>query len=58
MLSIFDVFGLSKIISAKCTPSGLIITNVMFFLMDCIEMKSFYNQGIKARISVSKVIQT
>ena len=58
MMAIFDVFGFSKIISAKCTPSGLIITNVMLFLMDCIAMKSDYNQDIKARISVSKVIQT
>ena len=37
---------------------GLIITNVMLFLMDCIAMKSDYKQGIKARTSVSKVIRT
>ena len=58
MLAIFDVFELSKIVSAKCTPSGLIITKVASFLMDCKAMKGDYNQGIKARISVSKVIRT
>ena len=35
MLTLCDVFGLFKIISAKCTPSGLIITKVKPFLMDC-----------------------
>ena len=58
MLAIFDVIGLSKIVSAKCTPSGLIITNVTLFSMDCKAMKGDYNQGIKARISYSKVIRT
>ena len=58
MLAIFDVFGLSKIVSAKCTPSGFIITKVTLFLMDCKAMKGDYNQGIKARISFPKVIRT
>ena len=39
MLAIFDVFGLSKIVSAKCAPTGLIITNVTLILMDCEAMK-------------------
>ena len=56
MLAIFDVCGLSKIVSAKCAPRGLIITKVKLLLMDCEEMKGDYNQGIKSRISVSKVI--
>ena len=56
MLAIFDVFGLSKIISAKFAPRGLIITKVTLLLMDCEAMKGDYNQDIKARISVSKVI--
>ena len=47
-----------KLSVQKRTPSGLIITNVMLFLMDCIAIKSDYNQDIKARISVLKVIQT
>ena len=47
MLAIFDVFGLSKIVSAKCTPRGLIITKVRLLLMDCEAMKGAYNQGIK-----------
>ena len=51
-------FGLSKIVSAKCTPSGLIITQVTLFLLDCKGMKGDYNQGMKAKISVSKVIRT
>ena len=57
MLAIFDVCGLSKIGSAKCAPRGLIITKVTFLLMDCEAMKGDYNQGINARISVSKVIR-
>ena len=57
MLTIFYVFGVSKIISAKYTPRGLIITNVTLLLMDCEAMKGDSNQGIKARISVSKVIR-
>ena len=57
MLAIFDVCGLSKIVSAKCAPRGLIITEVTFHLMDCEAMKGDYNQGIKARISVSKFIR-
>ena len=28
---LFDVFGLSKIICAKCIPSGMISTKVAFF---------------------------
>ena len=57
MLEIFDVCGLPEIVSAKCTPRGLIITKVTLLLMDCEAMKGGYNQGIKARISVSKVIR-
>ena len=57
MLTIFDVCGLSKIVSANCTPRGLIITKVTLLLMDSEAMKGDYNQGIKARISVSKVIR-
>ena len=57
MLAIFDVCGLSKIVSAKCTPRGLIITKVMLPLMDWEAVKGDYTQGIKARISVSKVIR-
>ena len=57
MLAIFYVCGLSKIASAKCAPRGPIITTVTFLLMDCEAMKGDYNQGIKARISVSKVIR-
>ena len=57
MLAIFDVRGLSKIVSAKCAPGGLIITKVTLFLMDCEAMKGDYNQGINAKISVSKVIR-
>ena len=57
MLAIFDVFGVSKIVSATCTPGGLIITKVTLLLMDCAAMKGDSNQGIKARISVSKVIR-
>ena len=55
MLAIFDVYGLSKIISAKRAPRGLIITKITLLLMDCEAMKGDYNQGIKARISVPKV---
>ena len=47
MLAIFDVCGLSKIVSAKCAPRGLIITKVTVLLMDCEAMKGGYNQGIK-----------
>ena len=57
MLAIFDVCGLSKIASAKCAPRCLIISKVTLLLIDCEAMKGDYNQGIKARISVSKVIQ-
>ena len=56
IMAIFEVCGLSKIVSAKCAPSGLIITKVTLLLMDCEAMKGDYNQGIKARIYVSKVI--
>ena len=57
MLAIFDVSGLSKIVSVKCAPRCLIITKVTLLFMDCEAMKGDYNQGIKARISVSKVIR-
>ena len=57
MLAIFYVCRLSKIVNAKCTPRGIIITKVILLLMDCEAMKGDYNQGIKARISVSKVIR-
>ena len=57
MLAIFDVCGLPKIVSTKCAPRGLIITKVTLLLMDCEAMKSDYNHGIKARISVLKVIR-
>ena len=53
MLAVFDVFRVSKIVSAKCTPRGLIITKVMLLLMNFDDS----NQGIKAGISVSKVIR-
>ena len=56
MLAIFDVCGLSKIVSAKCAPRGIIITKVTLLLMDCEAMKGDYNQCIKARLSVLKVI--
>ena len=55
MLAIFDVCGLSKIVSAKCAPRCLVITKVMLLLIDVEAMKGDYNQGIKARISVPKV---
>ena len=57
MLAIFDVCELSKIVSAKCAPRGLIITKVTFLLINCEAMKGDHNKGIKARISVSKVIR-
>ena len=57
MLAIFDVCGLSKIVSAKNAPRGLIITKVTLFFMDCGAMKGDYNQGINARISVLKAIR-
>ena len=57
MMAIFDVCGISRIVSAKCTPRGLIITKVTLLLMDREAMKGDYNQDIKARISVSKVIR-
>ena len=57
MLAIFDVCGLSKIVIAKCSPIGLIIIKVTLLLMVCEAMKGDYNQGIKARISVSKVMR-
>ena len=53
--AIFDVCGLSKIVSAKCAPRGLFITKVTLLLMDCEAMKGDYNQGIKARMSFPKV---
>ena len=56
MLEIFDVWKLSKIVSTKCSPRGLIITKVKLLLKDCEAIKGDYNQGIKARISVSEVI--
>ena len=57
MLAIFDVCGLSKIFRAKCATRSLIITKVKLLLIDCEGMKGDYNQGIKAIISVSKVIR-
>ena len=57
MLAIFDVSGLSNIVSTKCVPRSFIITKVTLLLMDCEAMKGDYNQGIKARFSVSKVIR-
>ena len=57
MLAIFDDFGLSKIVSAKCTPIGLIITKVTLFSIECKAMNGGYNQGKIARIAVSKVIR-
>ena len=57
LLAMFDVCELSKIVSAKCAPRGLIITKVTLLLKDCEVMKGDYNQGIKARISVPKVIR-
>ena len=57
MLAIFDVCGLSKIVSAKCAPRGLIITEVTLLLIDGEAMKGDYNHDIKTRISVSKVIR-
>ena len=52
VLAIFDVFELTKKVSAKYTPSGIIITNFKLCSMDCKAMKGDYNQGIKARTSV------
>ena len=57
MLAIFDVCGLSKSVSAKCASRGLIITKVTLLLKDCEAMKGDYNQGLKARNSLSKVIR-
>ena len=57
MLAIFDVCGLSKIVRAKCAPRGLIITKITLLLMDWEAMTGDYNQGIKGRIFVSKVIR-
>ena len=54
MLAIFDVCGFSKIVSA---PRGLINTKATLLLMDCESMMGDYNQGLKARISVSKVFR-
>ena len=39
MLEIFDVCGLSKIVSAKCAHRGLIITKVTLLLIDGEAMK-------------------
>ena len=58
MLAIFDVCGLSKIVSAKFTLRAFIINKVTLLLMDCEAMEGDFNQGIKARISVSKVIRS
>ena len=44
-LATFDVFKLSKILSAKCTPYSLIFTKVTLFLMDCKVMTNNCNQG-------------
>ena len=41
----------------NCAPRGLIITKVTLLLMDREAMKGDYNQGIKAKISVSNVIR-
>ena len=57
MLAIFDVCELSKIVSTKCAPRALIITKVTSLLIGCEAMKDDYNEGIKARISVSKFIR-
>ena len=57
MLAIFDVCGSSKIVCKKWAPRGLIITKVTLLLMDCEAMRGDHNQGIKARISVSKDIR-
>ena len=57
MVAIFDVCELPQIVSAKCAPRGIIITKIMLLLMDFEAMKGDYNQGTKARISVSKVIR-
>ena len=57
MLAIFDVCELSKIVGAKCAPRGLIIIKVSRLLMECDVMKDYYNQGMKTRISVLKVIR-
>ena len=51
-------FGLSKIVSAYCTSNGFIPTKVTSFSMVCKAMKGDYIQGIKARISVSKVTRS
>ena len=40
-------FGLSKIVSAKCSPSGLIITKITLFLMDCKAMRGFIKKAYK-----------
>ena len=57
MPAIFDVFRLSKVVSAICTPRGIISTKLTLFLMDCKAMKGDYNRGIKERIPVLKVIR-
>ena len=59
MLEIFHVvcFLDYQIVSAKCSPSGL-ITKVTLFSIDEKAMKGANNQGKKAGFSVSKVIQT
>ena len=56
MLALFNVCGLSKIVSAKCAPRGLIVTKVTLLLIECEAMMFDYNQGIKTKMSVSKVI--
>ena len=57
MLAIFDVCGLSKIVSTKYAPGDRTITKVTLLLMDCEAMKDDHNQDIKATISASKVIR-
>ena len=49
MLAIFDVFGVSKLVSAKCTPICLIINKVTLLLMDCKAMKGDANQDKKSK---------
>ena len=56
MFAIRDGFGLSKIVNTNFTPNGTISTKATLFSMDCKAVKGDYNQDIKARITVSKVI--
>ena len=57
MLVLFDIFGLSKITSAKCIPLGPLYIKVTLFSMKLNAVNDVYNQGIKSRISISKVVQ-